>query len=169
VIGSSACSVCASHAGRVWSTDGRPAGVYPMPHLTDDRTVDVVVAGPLSAAIANGWRHPNCRCTTVPYQPGGAMQPATVHSPEAEAARDRLRELERRVRDLKRREAAAFDDVTKADMRRRIRRAQRDIRAHVDETGIGRSNYREQLSFSDGRTPGPGTTPRAPGPRAINR
>src|SRR5690606_16728831 len=105
---------------------------------------------------------PNCRCTTVPYQPGGAMQSATVHSPKAEADRDRLRELERRVRDLKRREAAAFDDITKADMRRRIRGAQANIRAHVDETGIRRSNYREQLSFSDGGTPGPGRTPRAP-------
>lgn len=150
VIGLDACKVCAAHAGRVWSTDGTPAGTYRLEHAAEDRFVDVEVAGTLDQARAGGWNHPNCRCVVVAYLPGLRIT-GSAHDPERERARDELRRLERRVRDLKRREAAAFDDVSKARYRARIRNAQRDIRDHVTDTGIMRKPYREQLAYSDGQ------------------
>lgn len=170
VIGLDACSVCAAHAGRVWSTDGTPAGTYTRPHAATGEPVTVTVAGTLEQARASGWDHPNCRCTVVGYFPGLTVPSASTHDPQAEADRDRLRELERRVRDLKRREAAAFDDITRQQLRRRIRGAQANIREHVATTGQVRKPYREQLGFSDGtsgtpRTPS-GTRPPAPAPSA---
>lgn len=168
VIGLDACSVCAAHAGRVWSTDGTPAGTYTRPHAATGEPVTVTVAGTLDQARASGWDHPNCRCTVVGYFPGLTVPSASTHDPQAEADRDRLRELERRVRDLKRREAAAFDDITRQQLRRRIRGAQADIREHVATTGQVRKPYREQLGFSDGTTGTPrtpsGTRPPAPAP-----
>ena len=168
VIGLDACSVCAAHAGRVWSTDGTPAGTYTRPHAATGEPVTVTVAGTLDQARASGWDHPNCRCTVVGYFPGLTVPSASTHDPQAEADRDRLRELERRVRDLKRREAAAFDDITRQQLRRRIRGAQANIREHVATTGQVRKPYREQLGFSDGATGTPrtptGTRPPTPSP-----
>jgi len=166
VIGLDACSVCAAHAGRVWSTDGTPAGTYSRPNATTGVPTEITVAGTLDDARKSGWDHPNCRCTVVGYFPGLSTPTASAHDPQAEADRDRLRTLERRTRDLKRREAAAFDDVSKARLRKRIRNSQADIRQHVKVSGQVRKPYREQLGFSDGRAGGtPVPRPPTGGPR----
>lgn len=168
ILGVDACKVCAAHAGKIYSIDGTPAGTYTLEHSTQSGTVSVTVAGTLDQARASGWNHPNCRCVTVAYFPGLSIPKGTTYDPQAEKDRDRLRELERRVRDLKRREVAAFDDVTKARLKGRIRSAQGDIRSHVANTGQLRKSYREQLGFSDGRpplaTPKPRALPPAPRP-----
>jgi len=162
VIGVDACKVCAAHAGKIYSTDGTPAGTYQLEHTTQPGRVSVTVAGTIDQARAEGWNHPNCRCVLAAYLPGLSIVTGTTHDPQAEADRDRLRALERRVRELKRREAAAFADVTKGRLRGQIKDAQRDIREHVAATGQLRKNYREQLAFSDGRRPAlPPSKPRA--------
>jgi hypothetical protein len=170
IVGANACAKCAAHSGKIYSLDGTPAGVYQLESAISDELVSVTVAGTLGEARAQGWNHPNCRCVTVAYLPGLSIAEGSRYDPAKEAARDRLRELERRVRDLKRREAAAFDDVTKANLRRRIRQAQADIRGHVAESGILRRSYRESLSWSDGHGSGPipGGTPRPPRPRPVD-
>jgi len=165
IAGVSACKACAAWTGKVLSADGSlPAGVHYLKSATSSDLVPVTVAGTLGDARAAGWNHPNCRCVVVGVFPGLSIPAGSTYDPQAEEDRDRLRALERRVRDLKRREAAALDDLTAAQLRRRIRTAQADIRAHVADTGQMRKNYREQLSFSDGS---PRTQRALPALRAI--
>lgn len=165
IVGLNACEACAAHAGRIYSTDGTPAGVYEREHAITGTVVMVTVAGTLQQARDQGWNHPNCRCVVVAYMPGlSTPAGATTYNKQAEEDRDRLRALERRVRELKRREAATFDDIGKARIRSKIRTAQRNIRDHVGETGLLRRNYREQLSFSDGTRP---ALPPLPAPRPV--
>lgn len=152
VAGVAACRKCAAWTGKVLSADGSlPAGTHMLKSATGPELVPVVVAGTLGDARAAGWNHPNCRCVVVGVFPGLSIPAGSTYDEQAEKDRDRLRALERRVRDLKRREAAALDDITAQQLRRRIRQAQADIRAHVEATGQLRKNYREQLDFSDGR------------------
>lgn len=164
IIGANSCKVCAAHSGKVYSTDGTPGGVYTLTDAVTGEPTTVTVAGTLDQARAQGWNHPNCRCVVVAYLPGMKIATGSTYDAQGEADRDRLRALERRVRELKRREAAALDDVKAARYRRLIKRAQRDIRTHTADTGLLRRNYREQLAFSDGR---PRSIPEAPAPRRI--
>lgn len=152
--GVAVCKFCAPWIGQVVSLDGTPAGSYRLQHATEDRDVQVTVKGSIDDARRAGWDHPNCRCTCVGYMPGLSLpQGETTYDPKAEADRDRLRALERRVRSWKRREAAALDDIEGARARRKVREAQAAIRQHVDATGVARDNRREQLAFSDGDLP----------------
>lgn len=164
IIGANACAKCARHGGKIYATDGRSAGNYTLPSAVGGPSVTIHVAGSLAQARAQGWNHPNCRCVVVAYIPGLPVAKGSTYSAEKEQDRDRLRALERRVRDLKRKESAAFDDVTRRRYTNAVKRAQGDIRAHVRETGILRRNYREQLSFSDGKPP---KLPPAQGPRPV--
>lgn len=164
IIGAGACQACAAHAGKVYSTDGTPAGVYEVESVAHSGdTVKVTVSGTLDEARTSGWNHPNCRCTVVAYLAGFAVPEGSRYDPDTEAARDRQRTLERRVRDLKRQQAAAFSDIERAQLGRRVRAAQADIRAHVADTGLLRRAYREQLSFADGAP----NVPPPPKPRAV--
>lgn len=160
VRGVDSCQECATWSGRILSTDGTPAGTVTLEHATTGEPVTLTIAGTLDDARAGGWNHPNCRCTLAPVFPGLSL-PAddSTYDPQQEKDRDRLRALERRVRDLKRREQVAAglgDDVAAAAYRRQIRAAQGDIRDHVAATGQLRKPYREALSFADGA---PGTLP----------
>lgn len=159
------CRFCADAAGKVYSTDGTPGGVLTVADALDPtKTHQVTVTGSLDEARARGWNHPNCRCVVVAYFAGLSIPSGGTHSPEREAARDKLRALERRKRDLKREEAATFDDMTKQRIKGKIRQMDGRIRQHVADTGVTRKPYREQLGFSDGRQ---GPTP-VTGPRPVN-
>lgn len=151
-IGASACRSCAENAGKVFSLDGTPAGTYLLPHATEARAAQVVIAGTIEQARAG--RHftgPNCRCVQLAYFVGLPIPEGKAWDPAAEAARDRLRYLERKVRKWKRREAASLSDVGAAAARRKVKAAQAEIREHVARTGVTRKSYREQLHFSDGK------------------
>lgn len=152
VAGAGACPECSAVSGLIWSIDGTPGGTYTLTSATSGRPVQVTVAGGLDEARSRGWRHPNCRCTTVAYLPGTQRLTGTTYDPAAERNRDQLRDLERRKRDAKRLEAAALDDVERQRARARIRELDAAIREHTARTGLNRRRYREQLSFSDGRT-----------------
>lgn len=167
IIGANACKACAQVSGKIYSTDGTPAGDYTIPSAIGDGTVTVTVAGTLDDARSRGWNHPNCRCVPVAYFAGLPIAQGSTYSPKGEKDRDRQRALERRVRDLKRHEAAALDDVTARRYAQLIKQAQADIRDHVAETGQIRRNYREQLAFSDGTRYPLGSNPPKPGPRPV--
>jgi len=155
VRGVDSCQSCAFWSGKPLSVDGSiPAGPLVTDHATAGTPVTIVVAGSLADARAGGWNHPNCRCTLAPVFPG-LSGPAndTTYDPQQEADRERLRYLERRTRDFKRREQiarASGDDVTAARWRRRALDEQKRIRDHVASTGQLRKPYREALSFADG-------------------
>lgn len=163
VRGVDACKPCAEWSGRILSTDGTPAGPLQAEHATTGEPVTVDVAGTLDDARRGGWNHPNCRCTLAPVFPGLSL-PAndSTYDPQQEADRERLRYLERRTRDLKRREQVARalgDDVAAARWKRAVQVEQGRIRDHVASTGQLRKPYREALSFADGA---PRTLPPTP-------
>lgn len=167
VRGVDSCRECAAWGGKVLSTDGT-TGTIEAEHAITGEPVTVTIDGTLAQARAGGWNHPNCRCTLAVVFPG-LTRPAddTTYDPERGAARDKLRALERRVREYKRRAELAEalgDDVAAAAWRRKVRDAQAAIRDHIAATGQLRKPYREQLSYSDGRA-----APAAPKPQAIAR
>lgn len=112
------------------------------------------------AYITNGIVAHNCRHTMDAYFPGVTRVPTDTEDPEGDRARQRLRELERRVRRAKREQAAAITPQAAAQARAKVRARQADIRAHVDaHPGLLRQPHREQLMT--GR-PQPGTRPELP-------
>lgn len=154
--GRNTCAECAPWIGKPLTIDGAGATEVEVPHATDPtRTVTVVCFGSIADARNAGWGHPNCRCVPSVYFPGSPQPVGSTYDPQAEQDRDRLRELERGVRDWKRRTAAALTDDESLRSRRKVREWQGRIREHVAATGMVRRRYREQLSFSDGRAPIP--------------
>lgn len=153
--GNNACDKCAAWFGKIIATSG-PTGPRQVPHAFEDRTITVHVDGTFDSWRESGANHPNCTCVPVEYLPGfSAPTSAPAYDPEAHAARDRLRELEVRERDAKRKLAIAeaAGDTTKADrLKKRIRDIQRETREHVDATGQRRRYDRSQLRFADGKT-----------------
>lgn len=177
VRGVDSCKPCSRWGGKIISTDGTAAGTYMLQHATEDRLVEVVVAGTIEQARADGWDHPNCRCVVTAYMPGLSLpaNDTNTYDPERERAREQLRALERRVRDLKREQAAATDELEAKRLGRKAREVQKRIATHSTSTGILRDRRREALSFSDGPTvkpPRPESGPRAiepPGPVPLTR
>jgi hypothetical protein len=148
VVGNRACEKCARWAGKILRTDDGPTGRIEVQAVTGG-TVTVNVAGTLDEAKAAGWRHPNCRCATVAYLPGlSVVEDVTTYDPEAEAARARLRELEREVRKAKLEAAAAPPDARQG-ANRKVRALQAKIRDHVTETGLIRQRRREQPNLGN--------------------
>ena len=153
VRGLDSCRKCAAWAGKILSTDGTPAGPVILPHQTEDRSVVVQVDGTVEGARASGWGHPNCRCRLVPYMPGLTIPQAdTTYDEAAEKERAEQRSLEREIRAAKRREASAMTDTDRARAARDVKDAQSEMRTFIRMTGRKRASYREQLSFSDGRS-----------------
>lgn len=157
-----ACPMCAPWFGKVLSIDGTPAGLYEFDHSFElGQTVEVRIAATLEEARAQGLMHPNCACTAAGYQPGFPVATsAPGYDPEAEAAAIRQRELERGIRELKRKLAAAegMGNVGRADqLKAAIRDRQATLRAHVADTGRRRHYEREQVAWN-----GTGPAPRRP-------
>lgn len=152
--GTNACDNCAPWFGKIIATSG-PTGPREVPHSFEDRTITVDVAGTLADWRESGAKHPNCTCIAVEYLPGFSVPvSAPAYDPDAHAARDRLRELEVRERDAKRKLeiATAAGDTAKAKaQQRRILVTQAETRAHVAATGQRRRYNRSQARFADGR------------------
>lgn len=111
--------------------------------------VTVHVAGTLAEATAAGLFHPNCRHSVGAYLPG-LTKPLSgrLADPEGDAARQRLRALERQLRAWKRVEAAALDDQAAARPRAAIRATQAAIREHVASTSAKRQPQRERIGVA---------------------
>lgn len=144
------CKLCRAWEGKVLSLSGAGAGTYPLPSAVDpDRTVQVKVSGTLDQAKRAGLFHPNCRHSASAYLPGLTKPARTATAdPQGDADRQRLRELERRVRREKLREAAALDLAAQARARARARAAQAAIRDHVDSTSAKRQPARERIGVA---------------------
>jgi hypothetical protein len=178
VVGASACRSCAQWIGAILSTTGQ-TGTVELPHATTGKPTSVRIRSTLAHARATSHLNgPNCRCIVVAYLPGLAIPAgATAYDPEKEAARDRQRELERRLRRDKTRLALSPDEDEQARLRGRIRSTQAELRAHIAEHDLPRKAYREQPAWAGGTPPKatgtpprpeptPPTPPRAPAPPA---
>lgn len=152
--GGGQCEACGRWVGAVMSQGGTGARTLQARHSTrDDVYVTVHVKGSVDDAIADGFQHPNCRCTLVGYFPGMNQDPGTTWDREDEDAQARLRALEVEVRRSKRDEIGALDEDEAKAARSKTRRLQAKIRDHIDQTGEPRRREREQLNY--GHHPGP--------------
>ena len=96
-------------------------------------------------AVDKGLFHPNCRHSTSLYQEGVTQIPQDTEDPQGDKDRQELRSLERRVREWKRREAAAMTPADKAKAKAQVRAYQAKIRHHTATTTAKRQPHREQL------------------------
>ncbi len=115
-------------------------------HELDGHRVDATVA----TAQAAGLWHPNCTHRADRYVPGLTRVFPAESNPEGyKQQQQELRRLERRARELKRREAAAAelgDTLTAQKLRADIRMNSIAIRQHTDATGQNRRRDREQAA-----------------------
>jgi hypothetical protein len=151
VVGASACRSCAQWIGAILSTTGQ-TGTVTLKHATSGRDVTVHIRSTLAHARSTSHLNgPNCRCVMVAYLPGLSIPVgATAYDPVREAARDRQRELERRLRRDKTRLALSPSEDDQATLRGRIRETQATLRAHIAEHDLPRKAYREQPAWADG-------------------
>lgn len=143
------CRLCRPWEGKVLSLSASSPGPVQAASVTDpSRTVTVQVAGSLDRAVRAGLYHPGCRHSHSAYLPGVTRRPTNTADPQGDANRRRLRELERRVRREKMREAAALDPAAKRAAAARVRQAQAGIREHLDRTGQIRQPGRERIGVA---------------------
>jgi hypothetical protein len=150
------CERCRPWEGRLL-TRGGPGGrrsVVIDDPLDVDRTATVEVAGAVDEAITAGLLHPNCRHSINAYIHGVTRVPTNTEDPEGDAARQRLRALERRVRRLKVRQAGALTPKSGREIGAEVRATQAEIREHVTATrhlGIRRKSERERIDLGNVR------------------
>jgi hypothetical protein len=132
------CKLCRPWEGRLLSITGTSVGQ----ELDGHR-----VAATVAAARAAGFWHPNCTHRADPYVLGLTVVRPAESNPEGYKQQQELRRLERRSRELKRREAAAAelgDTPTARKLRADIRANSAAIRQHTDATGQNRRRDRER-------------------------
>jgi hypothetical protein len=144
------CALCSIWEGRILARAGT-AGERTVENELTGEPMRVEVAATVEEARAAGLMHPNCRHTFLPFLPGVTRLAEPVeHDQVAEDEREHLRELERKVRREKRKEAGALTPAGADRARRMIRALQAQIRDHVTATGLNRKRYREQLNLAHG-------------------
>jgi hypothetical protein len=125
------CDLCRPYEGTILSISGA-GGPTSLPD-------GLVYAGSLAAAEGNGLFHPNCTHRVDAYVPGLTRpHQQDTENPDGYAERQRQRELERRVRESKRRVAAAEtigDPTVTARQKELLRARQAALRDHVETTG----------------------------------
>lgn len=102
----------------------------------------------MEEARAAGLFHCNCRHGTHAYLPGITDPMVGTEDPKGYEDAKKLRYLERKVREKKRMEAAAFTPEAKARAVKSLEDYRAKIRLHVDETGIRRQRWRESFGVS---------------------
>ncbi|MFJ7070177.1 phage minor capsid protein [Streptomyces sp. NPDC101115] len=144
------CPMCRPWEGEVLTLGGTSG-----PHtvrLPNERdhgrtTVAVHVAGSLIEARAAGLFHPNCRHSLGAYLPGVTTRPP--HHPTPGTTYEdtqRQREIERRIREWKRRAAVAIDPQARTRANSFVHKWQKIARDHVAaHEHIRRKPQREQI------------------------
>lgn len=137
------CGLCRPFEGHVLSLNGPPP---PMGLLPDG--IDYL--GSHSDAVSAGLHHPNCTHRISAYTPGLTTPMVGTENPEGYEVRQRQRELERRVRDSRRR-VLAVSELGDTDTLRRqkalLARRQADLSTHVQAHGLKASVSRRRSSL----------------------
>ncbi|MFD9069498.1 phage minor capsid protein [Streptomyces lasiicapitis] len=146
------CPLCRPWEGRVLAIDG-PVGerLVEVEHALDDgRMIPVRVAGTLDEARLAGFQHPNCRHSVSAYTPGLTRIEAAESDPRGYEAGQRQRAIERRIRQYKRREAAAITPEAQRAARLKTRQWQGAMRDHLAaHPDLRRLRHREQPGASN--------------------
>ncbi|HEY9367559.1 phage minor capsid protein [Streptomyces sp.] len=129
------CPVCEPWEEIVLSVGGKARGIPSMATARDA-----------------GLFHPRCRHTVFAWQPGFVWPPNSIErQPGTYEAEQRQRTIERHIRSWKLRQAAAMDDLTKAQAGRKVRQWQAALRQHLATEGLTRSRQRERTDFGHSR------------------
>lgn len=119
----------------------------------DGSPITVRIAGSVTEAVAAGLMHPNCRHNLNAYLPGLTKAPKDTADPVGDAARQKLRYLEREQRRWKLRQAGALDDTERVKAAAKVRARQAEIRAHLKTNPtLTRRSDREQIDLANRRT-----------------
>lgn len=132
------CKLCRPWEGRVLSITGRSVG---------ERVDEHLVGASVAEARAAGLWHPNCTHRADRYTPGFTRVKPAAANPVGYEQQQKLRQLERRARELKRRESAAKefgDTATARALRAQIRTNSAAIKQHADTAGLKRRTDRER-------------------------
>ncbi|SER95395.1 Phage minor capsid protein 2 [Lentzea xinjiangensis] len=133
------CRLCRPWESKLLSISGSSVGAE----------VDgLVVVGSVAEARAAGLWHPNCTHRADPYVSGLTRVPEPRENPEGYEQQQKLRRLEREVRQLKRTLLAVQqlgDTQAARDLRRKIRVKSEQIAAHTEASGLNRRRERERL------------------------
>jgi hypothetical protein len=138
------CGLCRPWERKVLSLSGRAGSVLVEDAIVDDRIIAVNVT-PIEVARAAGLFHPNCTHSTSLYLPGVTKVDNATANPEGYAAKERQRAIERHIRRWKLRAAGAIDPAAKKKADEKVRYWQAALRQHIDQHGLKRLRYREQV------------------------
>jgi hypothetical protein len=137
------CPLCAPWEGMVLAdTPGT---------VTEDGHTFTVTAT-IEDATAAGLFHVNCKHTILSYLPGfTVLKPNQWTAADEAKYRDtqKLRALERTVRQARQVQAAALTPPDRAAAGRDVRAAQANVRAFVNQSGLTRRTRREQLNLGN--------------------
>jgi len=153
------CDLCRPWEGKVLSWG--PVDVV----QTNARTgvLEVVpVDGTVQEAISAGLMHPNCTHNLSGYVHGATRRDDADSNPAGYAEKQQQRAMERKVREWKRREAAAMTPEAKRKAQAKVRDWQSRIRDHVATTGLPRKPARESFDTRAPRAAGPTPAGRVP-------
>lgn len=143
------CVKCRPWEGKVLATSGPPGPrTIERRSMVSEEMLTIKVAGTLDEAIARGLFHPNCRHTSNGFMPGATRPITNTEDPEGDAARQKLRLLERNIRTAKLQAAAAITPEGKRQADAAVRAIQQQIRDHVADTSatqLFRQRQREQI------------------------
>jgi hypothetical protein len=133
---------------RPW--EGKVLSRGPMPAIMGDaatgKSIRVQVDGTLQQALSAGLMHPNCTHSLSAYIPGATKRGGATANPTGYAEKQEQRRLERKVREWKRREAAALTPEAQRKAQGKVRGWQGQLKAHTDATGLPRKRNRESLT-----------------------
>lgn len=142
------CSMCRPWENKVLTRSGSGRRTVEVEHATDDRVISVQVAGSVSDAVQAGLMHPNCKHSISAFLPGVTKRTTHTSDPQGDADRQRLRALERMVRQWKMREVGALSPEANSKASAKIRYWQGEVRQHIRRTGLLRQNAREQIGIA---------------------
>ncbi len=133
------CEVCRPYEGKVLSLTGKTSG-----RLKDGK----MVTATLAQAKSRGLYHPNCRHSHGVYLPGITKTPADTEDPAGDALRQQQRAYERRIRELKRKDAVAqeFGGPEAKQARAKLRAKQSEFKQWREVNDRKNLSYRTSIA-----------------------
>ncbi|WP_422389930.1 phage minor capsid protein [Arthrobacter sp. N1] len=133
------CNICRPFEGKVLTLMGSSGGEV----LRDG----VTVYASLAEAQTRGLYHPNCRHSHTVYLPGITKAMTDTEDPEGDALRQQQRAFERRIRELKRRDAIdkEFGGPKAAETRGKLRAKQAEFADWREANGRKNLAYRMSI------------------------
>lgn len=141
------CPTCRPWERQILSQSGQVGGII-VPSVLGGKPVRVNVKASVAQARAAGLFHPNCTHSIKAYLAGATKSPPAESDPDGYDAKQRQREIERRIREWKRREAVALDDASATKAGIKVRQWQVELRSHVADNGLKRLTRREQIEHA---------------------